>query len=85
MAKVPGIQNDGDNLLAAALMLFQGETITKRVLMKRLQVSRATAQRYIVRLERLLPVHVELQACAGFTRPRKALHMRLMPMSTNGC
>lgn len=65
-------------ILQIAALLFQGAEVTSQGITRRFAVSRATAKRYLIRLELALPVIVEEVPTGkrGAGRARKV--MRLM-------
>lgn len=65
-AKIPARTRRGENatedmvqvILALAIKLFEGGVVTSKFIRERFGVSSATAKRYMLRLERGLPVRV---------------------------
>lgn len=63
-----------DISLALAHRLFSGGEVTRRYIEETFEVSRATAKRYLIRLECALPVVVAADECGG-----KSLRMMKTP------
>lgn len=67
----------GQCLIELTYFLCRGGAITTAYIREKYGVSRATASRYVNHLERVLPLHVELQPrITNDPRPRKVLRMR---------